>query len=53
MVNLSEIAISFLRSFKERFLDKVIESLEQELPSSENRVEPLFLEIVFKMQLVY
>jgi hypothetical protein len=53
IANLSEISTTFLRSFKERFLDKLIESLELELPSSDNRVEPLFLEIVFKMQLVY
>lgn len=28
IVNLSEISMAFLRSFKERFLDKLIESLE-------------------------
>jgi type III secretory pathway component EscT len=28
IVNLSEISTTFLRSFKERFLDKLIESLE-------------------------
>ena len=39
----------FLRGFKEKFVDKINELLESELPSSENRVEPLYLEIVFKL----
>ena len=51
--NLSELGISFMKAFKERFLDKILESLSQEIPASENRVEPLFLEIIFKLQLVY
>lgn len=42
-----------MKSFKAQFADKVIESLEQEMPASENRVEPLYLEVVFRLQLVY
>jgi len=34
-------------------MDRIIDYLEQELPNSENRVEPLYLEIIFKLQLVY
>ena len=51
--NVSDIGVNFLKGFKERFIDKVIESLEQELPASANKVEPLYLEVVFRLQLVY
>jgi len=53
LTNLHELSCKFLRCFREHFLDKVVESLEQELPASENRVEPLYLEVIFRLQLVY
>lgn len=47
--NLSELGISYLKGFKEKFLDKIVECLEQELPASENKVEPLYLEVIFRL----
>ena len=49
VVNLSELGINFLRNFKERFIDKVVELLDKELPASENKVEPLYLEVIFRL----
>jgi hypothetical protein len=31
----------------------VVELLEQELPASQNKVEPLYLDVVFSLQLVF
>ncbi len=53
LTNLSDLGSCFLKTFKERFLDPFLASLEQELPASENRVEPLYLEVIFRLQLVY
>ncbi|CDW91827.1 exocyst complex component 5 [Stylonychia lemnae] len=53
ILNLYDLAVNYLKGFKERYMDRIIEYLEQELPNSDNRVEPLYLEIIFKLQLVY
>lgn len=50
--NLWEMGGSFLKSFKDGFLDKVVQTLEQELPASDNKVEPLYLEVIFRLQLI-
>ena len=49
MVNLYDMAVSYLKNFKEKFLDKLIEFLEQEIPTSENKMEPLYLEVIFRL----
>ena len=34
-------------------MNEIIRLLEQELPACDYKVEPLYLEIIFKLQLVY
>eukprot|EP00347_Sterkiella_histriomuscorum_P019571 403341127 len=53
IINLYDLSVTYLKNFKDKFADKLIEHLEAELPNSENRVEPIYLEIIFRMQLVY
>lgn len=47
--NIFELSVYFLKNFKEKFIDKIIELLEFELPASENKVEPIILEILFRL----
>ena len=49
--NIYDMGMAILKHFKERFLERVIgaEVLEKEIPASENRVDSLFFEVIFRL----
>lgn len=47
--NIYDLSVTYIKGFKENYMNKIIELIEHELPNSENKVEPVYLEIVFRL----
>lgn len=44
-----EISVNYIKSFKEKFMHEIIKFLESELPACDYKIEPIYLEIIFKL----